>query len=74
MGGGGELPPAAHGQRAGVQAVQVGHDQQQVGRGLDGQEAAPRHVDAHGVVKALDGRPYGGLQLDHVLPALQRLQ
>lgn len=68
-----ELPLGAHGERAGVQAVQVGHDQQQVRRGLYRQEAAARHVDAHGVVKAFDGSANRCLQLDDVLPTIKRL-
>lgn len=71
---GGELPLGAHGERAGLQAVQVGHDQQQVRRGLDGQEAPARHVDAQRVVEALDGGAHGRLQLDDVLTAVQRLR
>lgn len=68
-----ELPLGAHGERAGLQAVEVGHDQQQVGRGLDRQEAAARHVDAQRVVKAFDGGADGRLQLDYVLPTVKRL-
>lgn len=69
----GELPFGAHGERAGVQAVQVGHDQQQVGRGLDGQEAAARHVDAEGVVEGFNGCAHRRFQLDDVLPAVKGL-
>lgn len=68
-----ELSLWAHGERAGVQAVQVGHDQQEVRRGLDGQEAAARHVDSHGVIEAFDGGADRRLQLDDVLPAVERL-
>lgn len=71
---GGELPLLAHGERPGVQAVQVGHHQQQVGRRLYGQEAAARDVHAHGVLEALDGSANGRLQLDDVQTAIQRLQ
>lgn len=74
MGRGGELPPGAHGERARVQAVQVGHDQQQVGGGLDGQEAAAGDVDAQGVVEGLDGRAHRRLQLDDILASIQRLR
>ena len=70
---GGELPLLAHGERAGVQAVQVGHHQQQVGRGLHRQEAAARHIHTHGVVEALDGGAHRRLQLDDVQAAVQRL-
>lgn len=68
-----ELSLGAHGERAGLQAVQVGHDQQQVRCGLDGQEAAARYVDAQGVVEAFDGRADRRLQLDDVVPAVKRL-
>lgn len=68
-----ELSLGAHGERAGVQAVQVGHDQQQVRRGLYWQEAAPRHVDAQSVVEAFDGGADRRLQLDDVLTAVERL-
>lgn len=68
-----ELPFGAHGERAGVQAVQVGHDQQQVGRGLHGQEAAARHVDAQGVVEGFNGGADRRFQLDDVLPAVESL-
>lgn len=68
-----ELPFGAHGERAGVQAVQVGHDQQQVRRGLHGQEAAARHVDAEGVVEGFNGRADRRFQLDDVLPAVKSL-
>ena len=68
-----ELSLGAHGERAGVQAVQVGHDQQQVRRGLYWQEAAPRHVDAQSVVEAFDGGADRRLQLDDVLTAVKRL-
>ena len=68
-----ELPLGAHGQGAGVQAVQVGHDEQQVRRGLDGQEAAAGNVYSQGVFKALDGGADRCLQLDDVLPAIERL-
>lgn len=71
--GGGELPSGAHGERAGVQAVQVGHDQQQVRRCLHGQEAAAWHVDAEGVVEGLNGCADRRLQLDDVLPAIEGL-
>jgi len=70
----GELAAPAHGERAGVQAVQVGHDQQQVGGRLHRQEAAARHVHAHGVVEALDGGAHRRLQLDDVQAAVQRLE
>lgn len=68
-----ELPLGAHGERAGVQAVQVGHDQQQVRRGLHGQEAAARHVDAEGVVEGFNGCADRRFQLDDVLPAVESL-
>lgn len=73
VGRGRELSLVAHGERARLQAVQVGHDQQQVGGGLDGQEAAAGYVDAQGVVEALDGGADCCLQLDDVLPTIQRL-
>lgn len=69
-----ELSLGAHGERAGLQAVQVRHDQQQVGRGLYRQEAAAGNVDAHGVVKAFDGSADCCLQLDDILPAIKRLK
>lgn len=62
----GKLPLLAHGERAGVQAVQVGHHQQEVGRGLHRQEAATGDVHSHGVLKALNGGAHCGLQLDDV--------
>lgn len=68
-----ELPLGAHGEGAGLQAVQVGHDQQQVRRCLDGQEAAARYVDAQGVVEAFDGGADCRLQLDDVVPAVKCL-
>lgn len=71
---GGELPLLAHGERAGVQAIQVGHDQQQVRGGLDRQEAAARDVDAQGVFEALYGCSHGRFQLDDVQPSVQSLQ
>lgn len=70
----GELSEPAHGERAILQAVQVGHDQQQVGRGLYGQEAAARNVDAHGVIEAFDGGSDRRLQLDDILPTVKRLK
>ena len=70
MGRAGELSLLAHGERAGVEAVEVGHDQEQVGGGLDGQETAAGHVDAQGVVEALDGGANGSLQLDHIQAAV----
>lgn len=70
---GGEFPLLAHGERAGVQAVEVGHDQQQVRRGLDGKEAATGHVDAQGVVEGLDSSAHRCFQLDHVQTTVQRL-
>lgn len=70
----GELPLLAHGERSGLQTVQVGHHQQQVRRRLHGQEAAARDVYAHGVLKALDGSADGRLQLDDVQTTVQRLQ
>ena len=74
MGRGGELPPLAHGEGAGLQAVQVGHDQQQVGGGLHRQEAAAGHVDAQGVVEALYRRAHRRLQLDDVQPPVYGLR
>lgn len=71
---GGELSLLAHGERAVVQAVQVGHHQQQVGRRLHRQEAAAGDVHAQGVVEALDGGAHGRLQLDDVQAAFQRLE
>lgn len=68
-----ELSLGAHGERAGLQAVKVGHDQQQVRCGLNGQEAAARHIDAQGVVKAFDGGTHRRLQLDDILPTVERL-
>lgn len=68
-----ELSVGAHGERALVQAVQVGHDQQQVRRGLDWQEAAARYVDAQGVIEAFDGGADRRLQLDDVQAAVERL-
>lgn len=68
-----ELSLGAHGERAGLQAVKVGHDQQQVWRGLDGQEATARYIDAQGVVEGLDGGTDGRLQLDDVLPTIKCL-
>lgn len=71
---GGKLSLLAHDERAGVQRVQVGHHQQQVGRRLHRQEAAARHVHAHGVLEALDGGAHRRLQLDDVQAAVQRLR
>lgn len=68
-----ELSLGAHGERAGLQAVKVGHDQQQVWRGFDRQEAAARYIDAQGVVKAFDGGTDRRLQLDDILPTVERL-
>lgn len=69
-----ELSLGAHGERAGVQAVQVGHDQQQVRRGLHRQEAAARDVYSQRVVEAFDGRADRRLQLDDVLTAVESLR
>lgn len=68
-----ELSLGAHGERAGLQAVKVGHDQQQVRRGFDRQEAAAGYIDAQGVVKAFDGGTDRRLQLDDILPTVERL-
>lgn len=70
----GELSPLAHGERAGIQAVQVGHHQQQIRGRLHRQEAAARHVHAHGVAKALDSSAHRGLQLNDIQATFQRLQ
>lgn len=71
---GGKLSLLAHGERAGVQAVQVGHHQQQVGRRLHRQETAAGDIHPHGIVEALDGGAHGRLQLDDVQTAVQCLQ
>lgn len=68
-----ELSLRAHVERASIQAVQVGHDQKQVRRSLDRQEAAAGNVYSQGVVEAFDGRTHRSLQLDDVLPAVERL-
>lgn len=68
-----ELSLRAHVERAGIQAVQVGHDQKQVRRSLDWQEAAAGNVYSQGVVEAFDGRTHRSLQLNDVLPAVERL-
>ncbi len=70
----GKLSLGAHGQRACVHAVQVGHDQQEVRGGFDGQEAAAGHVDAERVVEALHGRAHRRLQLDDVQTAVEGLE
>lgn len=71
---GGELSLGAHGEGAGLQAVQVGHDQQQVRRGFDGKEAAAGDVYPHRVVEAFDRRADRRLQLDDVQPSVERLR
>lgn len=68
-----ELSLRAHVERAGIQAVQVGHDQEQVRRSLDRQEAAAGNVYSQGIVEAFDGRTHRSLQLDDVLPTVERL-
>lgn len=68
-----ELPLGAHGERASLQAVQVGHDQEEVRRSLDRQEAAAGNIYSQGIVEAFDGRADRSLQLDDVLPAVKRL-
>lgn len=69
-----ELPLGAHGEGARLQAVQVGHDQQQVRCGLDRQEAAAGNVYSQGVVEAFDRRADRRLKLDDVQPSIQRLK
>lgn len=68
-----ELPLGAHGQTPGFKAVQVGHDQQQVGRGLDGKEAAARYIYSQSVVKAFYSCTNCCLELDDVLATIKRL-
>lgn len=68
-----ELSLGAHGERAGLQAVQVGHDQQQVRRGFNRQEAAARYVYSQGVVETFDGCADRCLQLDDILSTVKCL-
>ena len=56
-----------------IQAVQVGHDEQEVAGLLDREEPGPGHVDAGRLLETLHGRPHGGLQLVDADPALQLL-
>lgn len=53
-----------HHQRATLQTVQIGHDQQQIGRLLHRQETRTRHIDTHAALEALHRRTDGRLQLD----------
>lgn len=69
-----ELPLGAHVEGARLQAVQVGHDQQQVRRGLDRQEPAAGNVYPQGVVEAFDRRADRRLKLDDVQPSVERLK
>lgn len=53
-------------QLAAVHRVQVRLDQQQIGRGLDGQEAASGHIDTVRIAKVSDCGADGSLQLDDI--------
>lgn len=53
-----------HDQLAVLETVEVRLDQQQVGAGLDRQEATTGHVDTVGILEVTDGGTNSGLQLD----------
>ena len=66
QGRGFELALRGHDQRARLQLVQVRHDQHQVGRLLDGEEARARHIDANCVLKVFNCRSRSSLELNDV--------
>ena len=57
-----------------LKRVDVGHDEEQIGAALDGQEARPRHVDAVRVLEVLDGGTGRGLELQDGLPVIGDLR
>lgn len=63
---GGKLPAWAHGERPGVQAVEVGHNQKEVRGGLHWQETTAWNIHAHRSLKALDGCAHRCLQLQDI--------
>ena len=70
---GGEHPQRGHLERAVLQAVEVGHDEQEVAGLLDGEEPRPRHVHPGHLLEALHGGAHGGLQLEDVDAAAELL-
>ena len=56
-----------------LEAVQVGHDKEEVAGFFDRQESGSGHIDAGRQLKTLHGRPHGGLQLVDADPALELL-
>lgn len=69
----GEGAGRVHDQRAVLNGVQVGLDNEQVRARLDGQEARARDVNAACALEVLDARTHGLFQLDHLGPIVQRL-
>lgn len=71
---GGERALSRQCQRAVVNVVQVGHEQQKIRRLFYGQEARAWHVDTDGSVERLDGRTGSGFELDDVEATIQMLR
>lgn len=70
----GEFALLAHGQRAGVKAVQIGHHKQEIRGGLHRQETTTRDVYPQRVLKTLDSSTNCSLQLDNVQASIQSLE
>lgn len=69
-----KLSLGAHGERTRLQAVQVGHDQQQVRCGFHRQEAAARDIYSQSVVEAFDRCTDRRLKLDDIQPSIKCLK
>ena len=54
-----------------VQAIQVGHDEEEVAGFLDRKESGSGHIDAGRLLKTLHRRPHSCLQLIDADPALE---
>ncbi|GMT17579.1 hypothetical protein PFISCL1PPCAC_8876, partial [Pristionchus fissidentatus] len=61
-------------QTAIVNVVEIGHEEEQIGGLLDGQEPGTGHVDATRALEVFNGGSGCGLQLDHVHAAVQVLR
>jgi len=65
-GSGGKHSFGVHDERAGVERVKIGHDEQQIRGLLNRQKTASGNVDAYGAFEVMNRRPDRSLQLYHV--------
>jgi hypothetical protein len=66
-------PTGAHLQFSSAQGIEVRRDEEEIRSALDGQEAAPGHVDPDGVPEVLDGSTDRGFELENFFARVKGL-